>query len=79
MTERAVINSNWTNAHSLIANEHISVTTVGGSTLLPDVVLVANHPDQAWCTNLFHSIECSVEIGFEGERTSMVSDNCKSV
>ena len=86
------ITSNWTDAHSPIVNEHMSVTTVSRSTLLPDVFLVAQsplhlnnfckylayHPDQAWCSKLLHGIECGVNISFEGERMSMVSDNWKS-
>ena len=92
MEEKAVITSNWTDAHSPIANKHTSVTTVSRSTLLPDVVLVAqtplhlnnfhkylaNHPDQAWCSKLLHSIECHVNIGFEGKRMSIVLGNWKS-
>ena len=92
MGEKAVITSNWKDAHSPIANEHMSVPTVSRNTLLPDVILVvqsplhlnnfckylANHLDQAWCSRLFQGIECGVNIGFKGERTSMVSDNWKS-
>ena len=66
-----------------------SVTTVSRSTLLPNVVLVAqsplhlncfckylaNRPDQAWCTKLLQGIKCCIDIGFKGERTSMFSDN----
>ena len=92
MGERAVITSNWTDAHSPIANEHMSVATVSRSTLLPDVVLVAqsplhlnsfckylaNHANQAWCTKLLQGIEYGLDIDFEGERTSMISDNWKS-
>ena len=91
MVEKAVITSNWRDAHSPIANKHTSVTTVSWSTLLPNVVLVtqsllhfnnfhkylAYHPDQAWCSKLLQGIECGVNIGFEGERKSMVSDNWK--
>ena len=92
MGERAVITSNWIDAHSPIANEHMSVTTVSRNTLFPNVVLVVqsplhlsnfhkyttSHPDQAWCTKLLQGIECGVNIGFQGERMSMVSDNWKS-
>ena len=60
--------------------------------LLPNVVLVAqsplhlnhfhkylsNHPDQAWCSKLLKGIKCSVNIGFDGERTTIISDNWKS-
>ena len=91
MGERAVITSNWTDAHYPIANEHMSVTTVSRSMLLPNVVLVAqsplhhnrfckylaNHPDQAWCTKLLQGIEHEIDIGFKGKRRSMVSDNWK--
>ena len=87
--QRAGITSNWTNAHIPIANKHMSVTTVSRSTLLPNVVLVAwsplhfnnfhkylaSHPDQAWCTKLFLGIKCSINIGFQGEKMGMVSDN----
>ena len=89
MEEKAIITSNWTDAHSPIVNKHTSVATVSRSTLLPDVVLVAqsplhlsnickylaNHPDQAWCIKLFQSIECGVNIGFEGKRMSIVLGN----
>ena len=89
---RAVITPNRPDAHSPIANEHMSVATISRSTLLPDVVLVtwsplhlnnfhnylANHPDQAWCSKLLPGIECSINIGFKGERMSMVLDNWKS-
>ena len=92
MGEKAVITSNWTDVCSPIANEHTSVTTVSRSTLLPNVVLVAqsplhlnkfskylaNHPDQAWCSKLLHGIERGVNIGFQGERMSIVSGNWKS-
>ena len=92
MGEKAAITSNWTDAYSPIANEHTSVATVSRSTLLPNVVLVtqsplhlnnfckylANHPDQAWCSKLLHGIECGVNIGFEGERMSIVLGNWKS-
>ena len=83
MGKRDVITSNWTDAHSPTANEHMSVTTVSRSILLPDVVLVAqsplylnnfnkylaNHPDQVWCSKLLQGIENGVNIGFEGEGT----------
>ena len=89
MGEKAVITSNWTDAHSPIANEHMSVATVSRSTLLPDVVLVAqsplhlnncckslaNHPDQAWCSQLLHGIEHGMNTGFEGERMTIVLGN----
>ena len=92
MGEKAVITSNFTDAHSPIANEHTSVTTVSRSTLLPKVVLVAqsllhfnnicknlaNHPHQAWCSKLLQGTEHSVNVGFEGERTSIVLGNWKS-
>ena len=92
MGERAVIIFNWTYAHFAIANEHMSVTTVSRSTLLPNVVLVAqsplhlnnfhkyvaNHPDLARCSKLLQSLGCGINIGFEGERMSMVLDNWKS-
>ena len=75
-----------------IANEHTSLATVSSSILLPNVVLMAqsplhlnnfckylaNHPDQAWCSELLHGIECGVNIGFEGERISIVLGNWKS-
>ena len=91
MEERAVTTSNWTDAHSPIANKHMSVTTVSRSTLLCNVALVvqsplhlnslckylANHPDQTWCTKLLQGIEHSINIGFKGKRTSTVSDNWK--
>ena len=91
MGERALISFNWTDAYSPIANTHMSVTTVSRNTLLSNVVLVvqsplhlnnfwkylANHPDQAWCSKLLQGIEHGVNIGFEGKRTSMVSDNWK--
>ena len=91
MGERAVITSNWTDAHFPIANEHMSVIIVSRSTLLPHVVLVAQSPlhlsnfckylashlDQAWCTRLLQSIKCGLNIGFEGKRMSVVSDNVK--
>ena len=71
----------------------MSAATVNGSTLLPNVVLVAqlplhlnnfckylaNHPDQAWCSKLFKGIEQGVDIGFEGERTSIILDKWKSI
>ena len=74
------------------ANMLTSVSAVSRSTLLPNVVLVAqsplhlnnfckylsNHPDQAWCSKLLKSIEHGMNIGFEGERTSIISDNWKS-
>ena len=92
MGERAVTTFNWTDAHSPVANEHMSATTISRSTLLPNVLLVsqsplhlnnfckylANHPDQAWCSKLLHGIKCSVNIGFEDERMSMVLGNWKS-
>ena len=91
MAERSVITSNWTNAHSPIANRYMSAATVSRSTQLPNVVLVAqsplylnnfckylaNHPDQVWCSKLLHDIECVINTGFEGERTSMVSGKWK--
>ena len=75
-----------------IVNKDMSVTTVSRSTLLPDVIFVAqaplhlnnfhkylaSHPDQAWCTKLLQDNEHGLNIGFQGERTSMVSDNWKS-
>ena len=68
------------------------LSAVSRSTLLPDVVLVAqsplhhnyfckylaNHPDKAWCSDLPQGIECGINIGLEGEKMSMVSDNWKS-
>ena len=70
----------------------MSAATVSRSTLLSDVVLVAqsplhldnfckylaNHPDQAWCSKLLKGIKQGMDIGFEGERTSIISDNWKS-
>ena len=67
-------------------------TAISRSTLLPIVVLVvqsplhlnnfckylSNHPDQAWCIKLLKGIKCGVNIGFEGERTNIISDNWKS-
>ena len=58
----------------------MSATTVSSSTLLPDVVLVAqsplhlnnfckylaNHPDQVWCNKWLYGIECGINIGFWG-------------
>ena len=89
--ERAVITSNRMDAHSPNANRCMSVTAVSRSTLLPNVVLVAqsplhlnnfcqylaNHPDQAWCSKLLRGIECGIAIGFKGNRASMVVDNWK--
>ena len=70
----------------------MSVTAVSRSTLLPDVVHVAqsqlhlsnfckylsHHPDQAWCSKLLKGIKHGMNVGFEGKRTSMVLDNWKS-
>ena len=89
MGEKGVITSNWTDACSPIANEHTSVATVSRSTLLPNIVLVAqsplhlnnfhkdlaDHPDQAWCSKLLHGIECGINIGFKAERMSIVLGN----
>ena len=91
MAEKGVITSNWTNAYSPIASEHMSATTVSRSTLLHNVALVAqsplhlnnfskylaNHPDQVWCNRLLHGIEHSANIGFEGEKMNMVLGNWK--
>ena len=69
----------------------MSATTVSRSTLLHNVVLVAqspldlnnfckylaNHPDQVWCSKLLKGIEQGMDIGFEGEKTSIISDNWK--
>ena len=91
--KRAVTTTNRTDAHSPAANMLTSVAPVSRSTLLPDVVLVAwsplhlsnfnkylsTDPDQAWCSMLLKGIECGVNIGFAGKRTSIVSDNWKSV
>ena len=74
------------------ANMLTSVTPVSRSALLPNVVLVAqsplhlnnfhkylsNHPDQAWCSTLLSGIKHSMNIGFEGERTSIILDDWKS-
>ena len=92
MEERAVTTTNRTNAHSPAANVLTSVTAVSRSTLLPNVVLVAqsplhlnnfhkylsNHPDQVWCSKPLNGIEHGMNIGFDDERTSIISDNCKS-
>ena len=92
MGERVVIASNLMGTHSPIANGLMSVTTVSRNTLLPDVILVAqsplhlnnfhkylaNHPYKVWCSKLLQGIECGINIGFKGERMSMVSDNWKS-
>ena len=91
MEEKAVITSNWTDACSPIAKGHMSIATVRRNTLLPNVVSVAqsplhlnnfckylaNHPDQAWCSKLLHGIECGMNIGFEGKKTSIISGNWK--
>ena len=67
----------------------MSATTVTRSTLLPNIVLaaqsplhlnnfhkyLANHPDQVWCGKLLKGIEQGVDIGFEGERNSIILDN----
>ena len=92
MEERAVTTTNRTDAHSPTANVLTSVTAVSRIILLPSVVMVmqsplhlnnfskylSNHPDQAWCSTLIKGIECGMNIGFEGMRTSIVSDNWKS-
>ena len=90
--EKAVTTISRTDVHSPIANGPTSATTVSRSTMLPDLVLVAqsplhlnnfckylaNHPDQAWCRKLLKGIEQSMDIGFEGKRTSIILDNWKS-
>ena len=90
MEKRTVITTNRTDAHSPTANVLTSVTAVSRSTLLLNVVLVAqpplhlnnfckylsNHPDQVCCSKMLRDMECGVNIGFE--ETSMVSDNWKS-
>ena len=90
--ERVVTTTSRTDAHSLTANECMSAAAVSRSTLLPNEVLVvpsllhlhnfckylANHPDQAWCSKLLKGIEHGVNIGFEGERTSIITNNWKS-
>ena len=77
--------------HILPLQVSTSATTVKRSALLPNVVLVAqsplhvnnfhkyiaNHPDQVWCSKLLHGIEHGINIGFEGERMSMVLGNWK--
>ena len=92
MEERAVTTTNRTNAHSPTANVLTSIAAVSRSTLLPNVVLVAqsplhlinfckylsNHPDQVWCSKLLKGIEHGMNIGFEGERTVIVLDNWTS-
>ena len=92
MEERAVTTISRTDVYSPIASRPTSATTASRSTLLPNVVLVAqsplhlnnfckylaNHPDQAWCSKLLKGIEQGMDIGFEGKRTSIVSDNWKS-
>ena len=92
MEEKAVTTISRTDVHSPIANRLISAATVSKSTLLPNVVLVAqsplhlnnfckylaNHPDQVWCSKLLKGIEQGMDIGFEGERTSIILDNWKS-
>ena len=92
MEERAAVTTNRTDAHSPATNVLTSVAAVSRTTLLSDVFLVvhlplhlnnsckhfSNHPNQAWCSKLHKGIECGVNIGFEGERTSIVSDNWKS-
>ena len=92
MEERAVTTTSRINAHSPTANMFTSVKAVSRSTLLANVVLVvqsplhlnnfckylSNHPHQAWCSKLLNGIEHSMNIGFEGERTSIISDNWKS-
>ena len=89
MEERAVTTTNGTNAHFPAANVLMSVAAVSRSTLLPNVVLVAqsplhlnnfhkylsNHPEQVWCSKLLKGIEHGMNIGFEAERTSIISDN----
>ena len=73
-------------------NGPMSAATVNRSTLIPNVVSVAqsplhlnnfckylaNHPDQAWCSKLLKGIEQGVDISFEGKRTSIISNNWKS-
>ena len=92
MEETDVTTTNRTNVHSPAANILMSVTAISRRTLLPDVVLVvqsplhlnnfckylSNYPDQVWCSKLLKGIEYGVNIGFEGERTSIISDNWKS-
>ena len=92
MEERVVTTTSRTNAHSPTANVPMSVPAVNRSTLLPDVVLVvqsplhlnnfykylSNHPDQVWCSKLLNGIKCGMNIGFEGERTRIISDSWKS-
>ena len=89
MEERALTTTNRTNAHSPTANMLTSVAAVSSSTLLPNVVLVAqsplhlnnfhkylsNHPDQVWCSKLLKGIEHGMNIGFDGERISIILDN----
>ena len=74
-----------------VASEHMFAAAVSRSTLLPNVVLVAqsplhlsnfckylaNHLDQVWCSKLLHGIECGINIGFGGDRMSMVLGNWK--
>ena len=92
MEEKAVTTISRTDVNSPITNGPTYAATVSRSTLLPNVVLVAqsplhlnnlckylaNHPDQVWCNKLLKGIEQGVYIGFEGERTSIISDKWKS-
>ena len=92
MEEKVVKTTNRTDANSPTANVLTSLTAVSRSTLLPNVVLVAqsplhlnnfckylsHHPDQVWCSKLLKGIKCGMNVGFKGERTSMVWDNWKS-
>ena len=92
MEEKAVTTISRTDVHFPITNGPTSATPVSRSTLLPNVVLVAqsplhlnnfhkylaNHPDQAWCHELLKGIEQCMDIGFEGERTSIILDKWKS-
>ena len=92
MEEKAVLTTNRTDAHTPTANVLTSIAAVSRSTLLPDVVLVvhsplhlnnfhqylSHHQDKAWCSKLLKGIKHGVNVGFDPERTSMVSDNWKS-
>ena len=92
MEEKAVTTISRTGVHSPVVNGPMSTTTVSRSTLLPDVVLMAqtplhlnnfhkylaNHPDEVWCSRLLKGIEQGMDIGFEGKRTNIILDNWKS-
>ena len=92
MAERVAVNSSWTNAHSPLQMGTCLPQLQAEAPLLSNVVLVAqsplhpnnfckylaNHPEQVLCSKLLHGIEHGINIGFEGERKSMVLGNWKS-